>query len=31
MPENPFFSTWNTPDAVPPFGAIKPEHFRAGL
>ncbi len=28
MSENPFFSTWNTPDAVPPFGAIKPEHFR---
>ncbi len=28
MPKNPFFSAWNTPDAVPPFGAIKPEHFR---
>jgi len=30
MPENPFFSTWNTPDAAPPFGSIKPEHFRQG-
>lgn len=28
MPENPFFSAWTTPDAVPPFSAIKPEHFR---
>ena len=28
MTENPFVSTWNTPDAVPPFGDIKPAHFR---
>jgi peptidyl-dipeptidase Dcp len=28
MPENPFFSAWNTPDAVPPFGRIEPQHFR---
>ena len=28
MPENPFFSAWTTPDAVPPFSAIRPEHFR---
>ncbi len=28
MPENPFFSAWNTPGAVPPFRSIKPEHFR---
>ena len=25
---NPFFETWNTPDQVPPFGSIAPEHFR---
>jgi peptidyl-dipeptidase Dcp len=24
---NPFFETWTTPFAVPPFGQIKPEHF----
>jgi peptidyl-dipeptidase Dcp len=24
---NPFFETWNTPFGVPPFGAIKAEHF----
>src|SRR5438045_8919681 len=24
---NPFFETWTTPFAVPPFGRIKPEHF----
>ena len=28
MPENPFFSAWTTPDAVPPFSEIRPEHFR---
>ena len=28
MPENPFFSAWNTPDAVPPFDHIEPQHFR---
>ena len=28
MPENPFFSAWNTPDAVPPFAYIEPQHFR---
>src|SRR5208282_4486381 len=25
---NPFFADWTTPDAVPPFDRIKPEHFR---
>src|SRR5262245_49137618 len=25
---NPFFQTWTTPDRVPPFDRIKPEHFR---
>jgi len=24
---NPFFEHWTTPDEVPPFAAIKPEHF----
>ncbi|HEX4409254.1 MAG TPA: M3 family metallopeptidase [Xanthobacteraceae bacterium] len=24
---NPFFETWTTPDQVPPFDRIKPEHF----
>ncbi len=24
---NPFLQSWTTPDAVPPFGQIKPEHF----
>ncbi len=28
MPENPFFAPWTTPDEVPPFDRIKPEHFR---
>ncbi len=27
MSGNPFFETWATPFAVPPFGAIVPEHF----
>ena len=27
-PSNPFFDAWNTPDGVPPFGRIEPEHFR---
>jgi peptidyl-dipeptidase Dcp len=27
-PENPLLAAWNTPDGVPPFGRIKPEHFR---
>ncbi len=27
MSGNPFFETWNTPFAAPPFGAIMPEHF----
>jgi len=26
--ENPFFAAWTTPDAVPPFDRIAPEHFR---
>jgi len=25
---NPFFESWTTPDGVPPFDRIKPEHFR---
>jgi peptidyl-dipeptidase Dcp len=25
---NPFFQAWTTPEGVPPFGRIKPEHFR---
>ena len=25
---NPFFEAWTTPDEVPPFGRIAPEHFR---
>jgi peptidyl-dipeptidase Dcp len=25
---NPFFETWATPDGVPPFDRIRPEHFR---
>ena len=28
LPDNPFFADWTTPDGVPPFDAIKPEHFR---
>ena len=28
MPENPFFAAWTTPDGVPPFERIEPEHFR---
>src|ERR1700722_14522854 len=27
-PGNPFFEEWATPDGVPPFDRIKPEHFR---
>ncbi len=27
-PENPFFAAWTTPDGVPPFDCIAPEHFR---
>ena len=25
--DNPFFAAWSTPFGVPPFDAIKPEHF----
>jgi len=25
---NPFFEAWSTPDGVPPFDRIRPEHFR---
>jgi peptidyl-dipeptidase Dcp len=25
---NPLLADWTTPDGVPPFDAIKPEHFR---
>jgi peptidyl-dipeptidase Dcp len=28
MPGNPFFADWTTPDGVPPFDQIEPEHFR---
>jgi peptidyl-dipeptidase Dcp len=28
MPGNPFFADWTTPDGVPPFDRIEPEHFR---
>jgi peptidyl-dipeptidase Dcp len=27
-PGNPLLADWTTPDRVPPFDAIKPEHFR---
>src|SRR5580692_2235721 len=27
-PGNPLLADWTTPDEVPPFDAIKPEHFR---
>ena len=26
-PDNPFLRSWSTPDGIPPFGEIKPEHF----
>jgi peptidyl-dipeptidase Dcp len=26
--DNPFFASWQTPDGVPPFDRIEPEHFR---
>jgi peptidyl-dipeptidase Dcp len=28
-PDNPLLTAWNTPDGVPPFDRIRPEHFRA--
>jgi peptidyl-dipeptidase Dcp len=28
LPENPFFAAWNTPEDVPPFDRIAPEHLR---
>ncbi|MBS0275076.1 MAG: M3 family metallopeptidase [Proteobacteria bacterium] len=28
MSTNPFFESWNTPFAAPPFSQIQPEHFR---
>ena len=28
-PHNPLLADWTTPDEVPPFDRIKPEHFRA--
>ena len=28
MSTNPFFESWNTPFATPPFSQIRPEHFR---
>jgi peptidyl-dipeptidase Dcp len=28
-PDNPFFEHWTTPDGVPPFAAVRPEHFPA--
>jgi peptidyl-dipeptidase Dcp len=27
-PDNPFAAPWTTPDGVPAFDAVKPEHFR---
>ena len=27
MPRNPFFEAWDTPFELPPFEAIRPEHF----
>ncbi len=27
MPRNPFFDAWDTPFELPPFEAIRPEHF----
>jgi peptidyl-dipeptidase Dcp len=27
-PENPLLAQWRTPDEVPPFAAVRPEHFR---
>jgi peptidyl-dipeptidase Dcp len=27
-PENPLLAEWRTPDEVPPFAAVRPEHFR---
>jgi peptidyl-dipeptidase Dcp len=27
-PANPLLADWTTPDAVPPFDRVKPEHFR---
>ncbi len=30
-PSNPLLADWTTPDRVPPFDAIKPEHFRAAF
>src|SRR3984957_7315055 len=30
-PGNPLLAAWTTPDRVPPFAAIKPEHFRAAF
>jgi peptidyl-dipeptidase Dcp len=27
-PANPLLAVWTTPDEVPPFNAIKPDHFR---
>jgi peptidyl-dipeptidase Dcp len=29
VPGNPLLADWTTPDEVPPFDRIKPEHFRA--
>jgi peptidyl-dipeptidase Dcp len=31
MTENPFFQSWNTPFELPPFTAIRPEHFPPAL
>src|SRR5579871_2348300 len=27
MSDNPFFESWTTPFELPPFAAIRPEHF----
>ena len=31
MPDNPLLAAWPGPDAAPPFGRIKPAHFRRAL
>ncbi len=31
MTDNPFFDTWTTPFGLPPFDALKPEHFPAAF
>ena len=28
---NPFFNVWQTPNGIPPFSEIKPDHFEAAF